>query len=208
MFGIFGKLFTKTKEVKEINTLREYVSDKTNSPTHDMFKNIDWSKVPDPEIDNPDAKESILLLDDINFTDMLYEEDFNKIKKNNNLDITKEYKLVKCLGEQAGFMAYKYSVINKNSVDFGILDITLGNRIKINDEWMMELDGIDIAKYLSEVNPNFKYVLCTAHTLNKSASTIKTYNEKCKKIFGYEMDQVYLNKNIDRYETIYKLLKG
>lgn len=185
----------------------DYIYDKTNSPTHEMMLKMDYSNLGEVEIVNPDKKKTILTLDDILYTDMLYREDVRKIKEKYGLDVYNDYKVVRCLGPNAGLLAYKYFIIDKNPCDYGILDITLGQQINVTGSWFMELDGIDIAKYILELNPNFKFVLCTAHTINKTNYIVNTYNNKCKKVFGKELDAFYLNKNSERFETIYKLLK-
>lgn len=215
LFNNFKNKFTKSKnddnkiniEAKSVNIV-DYVSDKTNTPTHEIMSKIDYSNIGEVEIINPNGTKTILTLDDIPYTSFLYYEDASKIKEKYQLDIYNTFKVVRCLGPNAGLLAYKYFVIDKNPVDYGILDITLGQRINVTGSWYMELDGIDIAKYLREINPNFKFVLCTAHTVNKTNYIINTYNKKCLKIFKQELDSFYLNKNSDRYINIYNLLNS
>ena len=212
--SIIDKVKSKFKKEEKVNTvnketkkLMDYIYDKTNSPTHEMMMHMDYSNLGDIEIVNPDKEKTILTLDDVLYTNFLYIEDIRKIKEKYGLDVYKDFKIVRCLGPNAGLMAYKYFIIDKNPCDFGLLDITLGQRVNVTGSWHMELDGMDIAKYILELNPNFKFVLCTAHTINKTNYVVNNYNNKCKKLFGKELDAYYLNKNSERYKTIYNLLK-
>ena len=200
-------IFIKEKKTKSDNTnrdLMDYIYDKTNSPSKDMMSKIDFSQIPDPQIvGNLEADKTIILLDDIPYTEMLYFEDIKKVKNEYNYDVYEKYKIVRCLGPNAGFIAYKYFVLNKNPCHIGILDITLGHRVHVTGGWYMELDGIDIANWISNLNPEFDFVLCTAHTINKENYIVNTYNRKCKKLFNRELDYYYLNKNGERYKKLY-----
>lgn len=210
VMNLYKKFFKKEKTIistKPNKDLMDFMYDKTNSPTDEMMSRIDYESIGEPEIINPEGNKTLLLLDDIPYTQLLYMEDVKKIKNEFDFDIYKEYKIVRCLGPEAGFLAYKYFVIDKNPCDIGILDITLGHRVNVTGSWFMELDGIDIAGYITKLNNNFKFLLCTAHTMNKNNYMVNTYNNKCKKIFGKELDAYYLNKNSDRHISIYDLIK-
>jgi hypothetical protein len=216
--NIIKKLFNKLNKQKQPNEVVElkkekdimdYIYDKTNSPTPEMLSKIDYNKIGEVEIKgNLNSDKTILLLDDIPYTELLYFEDVKKIKKEYNYDVYDLYKIVRCLGPNAGFLAYKYFVLDKNSCDIGILDITLGHRVHVTGSWYMELDGIDIAKYISNLNPNFRFVLCTAHTINKTNYIVNTYDKKCQKLFSKPLEYYYLNKNSDRWIELYKKFVG
>lgn len=208
---LYNKFFKKEEEnivsTKPNKSIMEYIYDKTNSPTHEMMNKINYDKIGEPEIINPQGEKTILLLDDVPYTQLLYLEDVKKINTEFNLDVYQKFKIVRCLGTNAGFLAYKYFIIDKNPCDIGILDITLGHRVNVTGSWFMELDGIDIAKYISVLNSDFKFLLCTAHTINIDNYIVNNYNKKCIKFFDKELINFYLNKNSDRYISIYNLIK-
>lgn len=191
------------KNYEKEEKIKNYVYDKSNPVTEDMLKAQDYSNVPKPVIINPDGIVTILILDDVPYTDLLYQSDFKDIERIYGINIEQTCKIVKCLGDQAGYMAYKYAVLENNKIDIGILDITLGHRIKIMNEWYMEFDGIDVAIQLKKHNPYFEFVLSTAHTTNLENYSIKNYNDKCIKNLGHDLNKVYLNKNSTRYEKLY-----
>ena len=177
---IYKKIFKKEENnisSKPNKDIMDFIYDKTNSPTAEMMNRIDYNVIGKPEIINPEQEKTILLLDDIPYTQLLYLEDAKKIKEEYGLDVHKDFKIVRCLGPNAGFLAYKYFVIDKNKCDYGILDITLGHRVNVTGSWFMELDGIDIANYITKLNPNFKFLLCTAHTINKNSDRYKKMYE-------------------------------
>lgn len=189
--------------------LIKFVADRTNIPTQELLENgikeIETRDIiPQPEILNKDAKKTLIIVDDIEYTDVLYTNDIAKIKETYNLDINQDYKIVLCVGYYAGYIAYKYFLENK--VDVGIFDITLGHQLHVIDTWFMEVDGIDIAYFLKQIHPDSKFILCTAHSLNMYSTTIATYNNKCIRHFKQPLESFYLNKNSDRIEALKNLL--
>lgn len=212
------KLFKKKKNTTEFDQVKETISkdlelkkfvyDKSLSFTPEMYENIDWNSVPDPVIVNPGQDKVIMLVDDIEYTDLLYDTDFDNIKKEYKLDIKQKFTIVKCFGKDAGFIAYKYIVINKNKVDFAYIDITLGHKIKVFGSWFKEFDGIDLAIAMSEKHADIKFNFCTAHTLNTNNTTIADYDKKVKKYFNNKaLEHFYLAKNSNRTALIYNQLK-
>lgn len=212
LFKLFRKKKTKELEqdkdqiYKDIE-LKKYVYDKSLSFTKDMFQSIDWKSIPSPVIENPEQQRSIILVDDIPYTELLYRNDMDSIKSKYNLDISKEFKIIKCFGEKAGFIAYKYVVLENHPVDFAFIDITLGHKIKVFGSWYKEFDGIDLAISMSQEHENLNFYFCTAHTLNKTNTTIANYNKKIEKYFNKPIDKFYIGKNTNRAELIYDIVR-
>lgn len=195
---------TEAEKLKE-----QYIYDPTNTPSKELMESIDYTSIKEPVILNPEGKYTVMLVDDVDVTDIMYRQDMKKMTEVHGVDPYKDFKLVKCLGNQAGFQAYKYVILEGNKVDFGVCDITLGHQLRVLDGYYMEIDGIDIAYYIKQANPNFKFLLCTAHTLNNNNSTITKYNNKIKKNFpGKELKDFYLNKNSYRIDKFYDLTYG
>lgn len=194
------------EKIKKDLEIKEFVYDRTLTFKPYMLQELDYSKIPAPEIINPEAQVTVIIVDDIEHAGILYKNDFEKLKDKKIID-TDGLKIVRCLGQDAGFMAYKYAVIERNPVDYGILDITLGHKIRVFDEWFKEFDGIDLAIAIQEAQPTFKFLFATAHTLNQDNHTVRTYNEKSKRYLQGGLDKYYLSKNTNRVDTIANLLK-
>lgn len=178
-----------------------------NTPlTRDILETYDYTNIPNPVIvGNQDGK-TILLMDDISYTDLLFKLDFKNIKSQYNLDIMETYKVVKCFGRDAGFMAFKYAVLDNNRIDYGIFDLTIGHTVKYENT-ILNVDGIDICFNIKNNNPGLKYVLCTAHSLNKNSPTILKFTDKLKNGLNDKLVDVYMNKNSDRLHRLIQLLK-
>ena len=186
----------------------QFLYDPISTPSHELMNGIDYDTIKQPEILNPDGKKTIIVVDDVVVTDILYRTDLKKMAQAYNVTPYEDFKIVKCIGDKAGFQAYKYVVLEGNTVDYGVLDITLGHQVRVLDGYYMELDGIDIAKFILEKCPDFKFLLCTAHTLNKSNSTITKYDNKVSKYLGGQLENYYLNKNSHRVDKFYNLIYG
>ena len=206
---------TKENDKQQDDDVREqlinFVVDKTNTPTDTIMLNAieeieSKDVIPEPVIINGDKEKTIIIVDDIEYTDVLYTNDIEKIKDKYNINVHDDYKIVLAVGYYAGYIAYKY--LQNNKVDVAILDITLGHQLHVIDTWFMELDGIDIAYFLKVKNPDIKFILCTAHSLNMNSTTIITYNKKCIRHFGHPLEYFYINKNSDRVDTLKELLYG
>lgn len=178
-----------------------------NTPlTRDILETYDYTNIPNPVIvGNQDGK-TILLMDDISYTDLLFKLDFKNIKSQYNLDIMETYKVVKCFGRDAGFMAFKYAVLDNNHVDYGVFDLTIGHTVKYENT-ILNVDGIDICFNIKNNNPGLKYALCTAHSLNKNSPTILKFTDKLKNGLNDNLVDVYMNKNSDRLHRLIQLLK-
>lgn len=159
----------------------------------------------EPKIDNPDGKKTIIIVDDVEYTEILYNGDLNIVKQRYGQDFLDDYKIVWCLGEDAGYIAYDYVVNKNNKVDIGILDITLGHSL-VTENGRIAVDGIDIGMYITEVCPEFLFVLCTAHTCDKTNQIVSKYMKKTEKYFNKTLESLYLNKNNRTPESFYNLI--
>lgn len=219
---VVDKVQSKLADIVKDDTVTEQVTqdnveDTTSKPTELLFDNnhvitkelmdeYDYSNIPEPEILNPDGKITAIVVDDVAFTDIMYRHDLKKMVEQYGVEPYKDFKMVKFLGDYAGFQAYKYVVLEGNKVDLGVLDITLGHTFCVKDRMCVEVDGIDIAYHLKQACPDFKFLLCTAHTLNLNNSTIERYATKLKDSLGINIQSVYLNKNSYRVDKFYHLL--
>ena len=194
------------KEVKEDITHTEPLIDNKTVVTKEIMEQYDYSSIPEPEILNPDAPRTAILVDDILFTDIMYRHDLKKMTAQYGCAPYQDYKMVKCLGDYAGFQAYKYVVLEGNKIDVGVLDLTLGHNFCIQDRLCTEVDGVDIAYHIKQACPDFKFLLCTAHTMNLNNSTIERYYNKLKDSLGIDLRSVYINKNSYRVDKFYQLL--
>lgn len=219
--NVFKKLIVKKVKDKLDNLIEEdkenevddkkmdYIYDPTLIPTRDIIETIDFSTIQQPIILNDDLnKPTVIVIDDVACTDIMYKQDIKKMSEIYHVDPYKDFRLIKCIGEQAGLQAYKYAVIENNKIDYGIIDITLGHQLRVMDGYYMEMDGIDVAYYLKQVNPNFNFLLCTAHTLNRNNSVITKYDNKMIKNFNTKLETYYLNKNSYRVDKFYQLVYG
>lgn len=201
---------TITEETQEeiLHVKTELKFDTEHVISKELMEQYNFSSIPEPEIINPEGKKTAILVDDVLFTDIMYRSDLKKMKEQYNVDPYHDFKMVKCLGEYAGFQAYKYAVLEGNKVDIGVLDITLGHNFFVGESMCVEVDGIDIAYHIKQINPEFNFLLCTAHTLNTSNTTIERYNNKLKDGLDLTIKDCYLNKNSHRVDNFYLLLYG
>lgn len=184
------------------------IDDKTNNTSINNYV-IDYSKYDDVDTLNSDTKaETVLfIMDDIIDSLTLYNIDLDRVDRNFDKNTRADYKIVTAMGRTAGFKARKY-IYSGGRVDYGILDITLGYVIKLENGEHLEIDGIDIAIDLIEHNPNIKFVFSTAHTLNRRNPDMKYYFNKFELATGRNIEDHYMNKNSSRYKTIHTLLYG
>lgn len=210
--------YFKKEVICSINR-EENTSDMCNVPVHrsnqELAKLVDYSTHPDPEIKNINGGKSLLILDDIPISLDLYGADFRAIARKHaeeDIDPEKDFKQIVCVGTRAGCIAYKAIVIDKQKIDYAILDITLGYIILLDNEAAeyLELDGIDIAIELLKINPETKILFVTAHTMDIRNEDMTYYIVKFETETGRKMSPMYYaNKNSeDRPEKIYNFLYG
>lgn len=172
------------------------------------FTNVNLKKVPDPEIccDNP-GKPIILIVDDQPTSIILLKMAFKDIKLRYGLDIHKDYHVVFATGAKAGTIAYKF--IKENKIDIAILDITLGEIVKGENDEIVEIDGADLGIILHESQPCCNTVFLTAHSLNRNNDLLTYYYTRYEQLTKLNIEDSYLSKNDDnKAETIYNLIQG
>lgn len=173
------------------------------------IEDIDFEQFRMPSIrGNKESKKSILLLDDLPFVINLYENNFKKIKRNYNVDIFTDFKLIYATESDCGGKVLKYIYLDalKNKIDYAILDITLGYICRTKNKKPIEIDGIDIALILLNKNPDVQFKFISAHTLNKHNKTMQMYFDKFEKNTNLNIEDYYINKNGDQITPIYELL--
>ncbi len=184
----------------DINTLR---------PISTSIDYIDYSSFTPPEITNINGDKTLLILDDIVYSKELHSIDFNKISAAHNIDVHSDFKIVSCLGADAGFAAYKYVAIDNNIIDYALLDLTIGHSIRLSDGSYVMYDGVDIATEIYKRNPDAVITFITAHTINMHVASIAKYANKLKKNTGMILSEHYIPKLSDtRSEAIYRMLYG
>lgn len=180
----------------------------------EMLLDYDFSTVSEPKIcGNLDSKETLIIVDDIELSEMLYDSDFNYIKiiskeENNELDITKKYKIVLCLGNECSLKAYKYIHLDKNPISKAILDISLGEAYKLSDGNYVEINGIDLANFIWLNNTDSDIRLLTAHTMDENNKTINNFINQFKEYTNKDIMEFVINKNNNnRTERLYEFLR-
>ena len=201
---IFG-WFNRTEDIEDIDlegiVLPEDISNSIEDFNYDM--------IADPVIyGNKDSKKAFLIMDDLEDVFFLYETDFKNIKKTLGYDILNEFKIVKCSGDDAGFIADKYLVDSKDDIVIALLDITLGKIIKLHSGEVLTFDGVDIALTIMDKYPKCQIKFCSAHRLNKKNPEIHSFISKFEDNTGCMIEDYYFSKNSNRVDYIYKLTQS
>ena len=207
IINFFSKNKDKGKEVietleKTVNNIKENSTDKK----YDTLTKIDLSRYKDEEYLNPyDVnKKTIILVDDLTATKVLYEIAFSEIKRRHKIDVTEDYNIVFFFGKNVGFSVIKF--LNKGiNIDYAILDITIDTLAKFDDEYI-ELDGVDIAIAIANKNTTTKIMFNSAHTMNPRNLTVSEFIEKYKKHFKDDMYKHTIDKLVDMNQAIYNFL--
>lgn len=186
-----------------------------------------YDSIPDPIIEgNAESKNTFLIMDDQPAVFFLYETDFKNIKRTLGIDILKDFKIVKCVGDDAGFIAHKYLQNTQDELVIALLDITLGKIIKVANEVevpyvteegkqetrletkydILTFDGVDIALEIMDKYPKCQIKFCSAHRLNKKNPEILEFIDKFESKTKLDISDFYFSKNTNRVEHIYKLL--
>ena len=194
------------KTIKSWFTPQPYRPEITPLP-HTFTPHFDYEDVALPVIvGNIDSKKVLLLLDDQAAVFDLYDMDFVTIKRKYNFDVMDEFKVVKCMGTDAGFIAHKYLIDNTDSIVIALLDITLGKMVKLETGKTLEFDGVDIALEILDKHPRCKINFCSGHFLSDNNRTLAKYVAKFEKT-GMKLEDYYFNKNDrDRTDKIYRLM--
>lgn len=172
----------------------------------EIIDSIDYTKFKSLEYVNKTQK-TLLLVDDIEISEFLYKADFDGLLSMYKLDVMNEYNYVKALGPVCGYSAINFIRTSEVLITHAILDLTLGHIEIVSDGTYIEVDGVDIAIELYRHNPDVKILFSTAHSLDNKNSTVKYYFNKLQEATGRSLLDLYLNKNGDRKDSLYNLLK-
>lgn len=167
--------------------------------------NLDLTVFKEPTIYGVGDKK-LLLLDDVGMMYNLYKITFGRINRMYNVNVENTFSVVASIGKLSGYMAYKYILNNK--IDYALLDITLGDLVRNKLNNSVEIDGIDIAIKLLELNPDIKFKFISAHTLNKRNYTMVNYFNKFESVTNLDISKYYIYKNGDMCKDIYNFLYG
>lgn len=196
-------MLSKILNMFKWNNNREEITDnhKTCEPKpkkEELMDVLDMSKVEDvyPVSGVHDYnKKTILLVDDYKAMESLYDIAFLNFKENYKKDVNSDFNIYKIFGEHCGIKALK--LLHKIKIDYAILDLTLGEIIKIEsclDDKYVCLDGVDIANELYKVNKDCKTVFVTAHNLNSKYDKFKMFRDKFKLATNKDIEDYYINK--------------
>lgn len=170
-------------------------------------KDYSYDQIADPILyGNLESKKTFLLMDDLEDVFYLYRIDFKNIKEKYGYDILKEFKIVKCSGDNAGFIADKYLQNNDDELVIALLDITLGKIIKLDTGEVLSFDGVDIALTIMNQYPKCSIKFCSAHRLNKKNPEILKFIDKFENATQLDISDFYFSKNSDRASYIYEML--
>jgi len=209
MFSYITKLLNRIKGVTELPPEVEQSIDKFYKESRDDDSVIGMLANVHPDIYGNQASDiSIILVDDQESVFYLYDSDFAEIKKRFGLDVLSKYKIVKCSGRVAGFVASEYIRNTPDSVVIGILDLTLGTIVKLSNGGTLIYDGVDLALELIELHPRCKIGVCTAHMIEDNNPAIAGLVTKFNTATGHNLLDYCFSKNSDRAEHFYKLLSA
>jgi len=201
----FYKRFKK-KKCEEVVCYEEDERDRRYT-REELVNIMDYSIVPEPIVINKvETGKNILIVDDIDYSISLYQADSNVMLRKYGKSFFKENTIIFAGSNAAGFIAHKYIMDPNNKIDIAILDITLGSRYYIQGYGDLEYDGIDIVIELLKINPDLKFVLSTAHSLDRANKTLQGYYTKFETATGLILDDYYVAKNNDRHDDLYKLV--
>lgn len=196
----------KLKETCDVETkicveTMEDVSDLT------LIDKLELDKYPDAtRYDGTVGKPKLLLMDDLDTTLTLFKTDIEYIKSKYNKNVLDDFDIYLALGSDTGYIALKF--IRDVKPDYLVLDITIGNMTKFEDGSFLDLDGIDVAKYNSGLNPDSKFILSTAHKLHGISKIRELYVNKFKTYFNQSMKKHTMSKQDGRSDNMYYFLYG
>jgi len=203
MFSKLKKLFVKEEEDNSYLYDDDIPQPEDNDNTVYGFT---YDNIADPIIEgNVNSKKVLLIVDDLEVVFDLFAIDFKNIKKRFDVDILAEYKVVKCSGQDAGFIAHKYLMDPKDELVYSLLDITLGRMIKTEHDGILSYDGVDIAIELMENYPDCKIKFCTAHRVDGDNDLYKFVN-KFREFTKLDLKDYTFTKLDDRVQHIYELI--
>lgn len=171
-------------------------------------ESIDWDTIPEPDMPlymDPNKK-NLLILDDITATNRMFSIDFKNILKDFKKDIENDFNIIRCFGHSCGFMAEKFIETSGYIVDAAILDISIGNNIKLKRGNIKEIDGIDIYNLIKNKNKDSQVIFMTGHAVSMKNKDCVHYFEKFN-ASGENIEDHYYNKqDYNRSEKVYNFL--
>lgn len=210
---IFSFLYTNKIDTHEVlskvsNIVLEKESTKVIKTREEILKEINLDNYQDEVYLNEfkEGRPTILILDDLPSTEILYSIDFRNIKEEFELDIENKFNIIMIYNRKAGFAALKF--LKKNiKIDYAILDITIDSLEKFDNGDFLDLDGIDIGIELHKINPNVKIKFSSAHTLNIKNNLMLEYITKYEGYFKNSITEHSIDKNSTRYKVLYNFLR-
>lgn len=204
-----NKIKNMSKDV-ETQPIKEPEYDEIGTPIRSAMDQLDFTKfnfsLPVDLTKITENDKTLLIVDDIDMTELLYKSDFNKIKKQYNKDILKDFFYIPCFMSDAGLCVYDLLFNKKIRIDYAVLDLTLGYDFKLPNGEYVQLDGVDLANYLLQANKDVKFIFCSAHTMNINNSVIKLYSDKYRKLDNINLEDKFICKNSNRIIGLYNLL--
>lgn len=207
MFLDYIKNIFKKKDVEEIRYEKDEVD--YDFLRGDLNRIILNGQRFNPENLNKNKK-TILIVDDYDEMATLFKNTIQDIKDDYDFDIVNDYNVVMIIGDNCGKDSLTF--IEKYSVDYAILDITLREIIKkkINGRNSFgAIDGIDIGIEILERHPECKMIFLTAHNLDTDNEKFSTFHFKYKQYFNGNLVDHYINKlDPSRNNGIVNFLRG
>jgi hypothetical protein len=155
--------------------------------------------VPCTEYGNLDSPLKMIVVDDLETINNYYINLLKQYSNKYNVDIFSKYHILLFTGEKCGYRAYKY--IKNNKIRLALLDITLNQSIKYQDDntiYYMTIDGPDIASLISKEQPKVRYMFNTGHRISDDNVILHKYLNKIKAIanrYLLQYNKLFINKD-------------
>ena len=209
---IFSFLYTNhidTEEVlKNVSTIVTSKPETKVRTKDEILKDVDLESYQDEVYINeydPNRK-TILIMDDLPTTEVLYTVDFKNIKLEFGYDVDDKFNIIMLYDRKVGFAALKF--FKKNiKIDYAILDINIDSLEKFDDGDYLDLDGIDIAIELVKINQDVKIIFSSAYTLNARNPLMYDYIVKYENNFNKSLVENTIDKNSIRFKVIHQFLR-
>ncbi len=151
-------------------------------------------------------RKTLLIVDDLPTTEVLYLVDFKNIKIDFNFDTHEKFNIIMLYDRKVGFAALKF--LKKNiKIDYAILDINIDSLEKFDNGDYLDLDGIDLATELVKHNESVKIIFSSAYTLNIRNPLMYEYITKYEKQFNKSLVENTIDKNSVRYKVLHQFLR-